>query len=74
MNNTFQVELIELKASYQHQMDLLDGLMRDKSDFLEGYINLDDISAARRRLVLQAISRFEGICEKHGANSEASGF
>jgi len=75
MNDTFQVELIELKASYQHQMDLIDGLLQSKhSDLLEFEIEMGDIVAARRRLVLQAINRFEGICEKHGANPEASNF
>jgi hypothetical protein len=75
MNNNFQVELIEFKACYQHQMDLLDRMLRDKrSELLKDHINLDDITAARRNLVLQAITRFEGICKKHGANPAAGGY
>lgn len=73
MNNTFQVELIEFKANFQHQMDLLEGMLNaEQSGLPERAINLDNITLARRELVLQAINRFEGICEKHGADPEDS--
>jgi len=32
MDNSFQVELIELKASYQHEMDVLDAMLQEKQD------------------------------------------
>lgn len=75
MNNTFQVELIELKAGYQHEMEVLDAMLQENQDdtFDDG-LALEEITAARRELVLQAINRFEGICRKHGANPEASRF
>lgn len=75
MDNTFQVELIELKAGYQHEMDVLDAMLQENQDdtFYDG-LALEEITAARRELVLQAINRFEGICRKHGANPEASRF
>ena len=75
MDNTFQVELIELKAGYQHEMDVLDAMLQEnQEDNYNDGVALEDITAARRELVLQAIHRFEGICRKHGANPEASRF